>query len=220
MGVRQGSNGTKRMRSRPRTAAFLVLAAGLVGSIGTAGATAQPASTPKTTFQCQKKFKPGKARIRCIKQVKSRKPGSSCAHPVYSSQTLGGPAGDTKDFRVKFKVLGEPNLGSSEPETEEVEVTIYNPHVVICSAIATDLGYNYDTHRYEASRRHVFHLTIGSHGGLSSSITVPANANVVAQVFARISDTNPTPATVQMVSIPQVYLRRRSHPPQPQGGNL
>lgn len=114
------------------------------------------------------------------------KPGSSCAHPVYSSQTLGGPAGDIKDFRVRFKTVSNPEPGTPTPETEQVEVAVTNPRIIICSAIVTDLGYNHATGRYEHARRHVYHLSIGPHGGLSSSITVPANAHVVAQVFARI----------------------------------
>lgn len=97
------------------------------------GAGAQVASTPKTVFQCKKKYKPGMTRTRCITRVKSQKPGTSCAHPLESGiASDGAQTGDTKDFSV-----GTILTGRRGPETEpepthfRLEVTIHNPQVVI-----------------------------------------------------------------------------------------
>ena len=64
-------------------------------------------TTPKTVAQCKGKFKRGStARTRCIKRVEAEKPGTSCAHPLFSGFAVDGAVSqksDTKDFTVKYK---------------------------------------------------------------------------------------------------------------------
>ena len=58
---------------------------------------------------------------------------------------------------------------------------------MICSGAITDLGHNPTTGKFEKANRHVYHVTIGPHGGLSSEVTVPSDAFVVAEVRARLT---------------------------------
>ena len=96
-------------KSGARQALRLALAlCGAVGMVLVVGQSAMAQSTPKTVFQCKKAFGPGSKRTACIKRVEHEKPGSSCSHPLESSFTLGGPAGDMKDFGVKFKTISDP----------------------------------------------------------------------------------------------------------------
>lgn len=117
--------------------------------------------------------------------TKKPKPGSSCAHPLFSGLSLEGPDGDLGEFTVKPKILSNPEPGSSKPMTFELEVTIINPHILICSVEAIDEGYNYETDRYEKSRVHFYHLSISPHGGITPSVTVPADTKLAAIAYGR-----------------------------------
>ena len=117
--------------------------------------------------------------------TKKPKPGSSCAHPLFSGLTGEGPAGDLREFTIKPKILSNPEPGSSKPMTFELEVVVINPHILICSVEVIDAGYNYETDRYEKSRVHFYHLSISPHGGLSSPVTVPADTKLAAVAYGR-----------------------------------
>jgi hypothetical protein len=83
---------------------FLVpLAAGMLALPPPASA----AASPKTVFQCEKRYKEASARERCFKQL----PGASCAHPLEVQKTFPNYRGDTKDFTVSLK--NEPNHGNT-----------------------------------------------------------------------------------------------------------
>src|SRR5665213_552458 len=64
--------------------------------------------------------------------AKKPKPGSSCAHPLFSGLSGEGPDGDLREFTVKPKILSDPEPGSSKPMTFELEVTVINHHILIC----------------------------------------------------------------------------------------
>lgn len=153
--------------------AWLSMAALLVPVtfVGTATASSTP---PQTVFGCKKRFQPGSSqRAACIKRVVSQKPGSSCAHPLESGMaTDGASTGDTKDFTVTTKTISEENSVHPEPRIEEVEVTIHNPRVVLCSVTVNETVTNRSTYARES---HVYHPTISPHGGLSSPVTEPLN---------------------------------------------
>jgi hypothetical protein len=159
-----------------------------IGAARSATATAQSSpSKPKTVFQCEKAFKRGSSlRAACIKRAASQKPGTSCKYPLVSNQTLGGPSGDTKDFSVNLKYLVPPENGTAVPMTVAIEVIVHNPHIRICGAVVTDLGFNPATGRYEASRQHVYHLAISPGGGISSSLTLPSYVSIVGKALARL----------------------------------
>lgn len=88
-----------------------------------------------------------------------------------------GDGGDKKDFSVTLNVAGnEPG-----PYTAAVEVTIHNPKVDICNATVK---------WYEgqgASGQHSAPVTIGRHGGVSSRLSLPVNADgMFVKVTARL----------------------------------
>jgi hypothetical protein len=144
---------------------------------------ARSASIPKTISQCQRKFgRRPKARAACVRRVRSEKPGSSCAHPLYSSLAAAGPSGDTKDVQLKFKTIHQPlNPGSSEPGTFEVEVINLNPRAVDCSLIVSEFPES-TTMPGKIERGKVFHLAIGPGGGTSSPVTTPSDVVTVPLV--------------------------------------
>lgn len=88
-----------------------------------------------------------------------------------------GDGGDKKDFSVTLNVAGnEPG-----PYTAAVEVTLHNPRVEICSATVK---------WYEgqgASGQHSAPVTMGRHGGVSSRLSLPVNADgMFVKVMARL----------------------------------
>jgi len=86
--------------------------------------------------------------------------------------------GDTKDFGVKLK-------GAEEPGPLEVEVAVHNPRIIICSATISVLE-GIEGGEY---REVTFPVTISSHGGLSSKVTLPAAGHFYAPkatVLARL----------------------------------
>jgi streptogramin lyase len=84
---------------------------------------AQTASTPKTAFQCEKRFKAAAARSQCFNQL----PGASCAHPLEVQKTYPNYRGDTKDFTVSL---------TQEPDGDETVLLSYKyapkKNVAIC----------------------------------------------------------------------------------------
>ena len=135
------------------------------------------ASAPTTVPQCKKKFKPGsKARAACIKRV--NKPGSSCAHPLFSEATSYGPGGDKADFTVELGQY-DPNSRPFTPVQVYAIVTIHNPRVVICPKVTF-----IDVPEGPASL-HRYYATVGPEGGSTSTITVPLG-RLVPVAYARL----------------------------------
>lgn len=150
-------------------------------------AVSQAQSTPKTISQCKQAFKRSRSRrAACIKRVESDKPGSSCAHPLESGMATDGAAiGDTKDFTVTAKQINDENSVHPEPRVEEVEVTIRNPRVLICSVKVYETTTNPSTHARET---HIYQPTISPHGGLSSPVIEPLTILYFSvQVYARLA---------------------------------
>jgi hypothetical protein len=114
--------------------------------------------------------------------VRAKAPGSSCRHPVYSSQSLDGAPGqrsDTKDFGVKVTTVSDPNPGSSDPMTLQLEVTIHNPRVVICRAVISAVTPD-NQHLTE------YPVRISPRGEVLSTVTIPARDNYAGVVYARL----------------------------------
>jgi hypothetical protein len=87
-----------------------------------------------------------------------------------------GDGGDKQDYTVTLKTTGSV----PGPYTVQVEVKILNPKVEICSA--TVLWYEGNG----ATGQHSAPVTIGPHGGVSSRVSLPANADgVAAKVLGR-----------------------------------
>lgn len=129
-------------------------------------------SKPKTVFQCQKAFKRRSSqRAACIKRLASEKPGSSCAHPLLSGMASDGASGgDTKDYTVTTKTISENPKSRPGPSTDEIEVIIHNPRVILCGVTVYETVTNPPAYTRE---NHVYHPTISPHGGLSSPVTEP-----------------------------------------------
>jgi hypothetical protein len=143
----------------------------------TAPLVAQAASSPTTVPQCKKKFKSGsKARVACIKRV--NKPGSSCAHPLFSEATSYGPGGDKVDFTVELGQY-DPNSRPFTPVQVYAIVTIHNPRLVICPKVTF-----IDEPEGPASL-HRYYATVGPEGGSTSTITVPLG-RLVPVAYARL----------------------------------
>jgi hypothetical protein len=167
-------------RSRTRLILGLCLAGLLLAAtfIALASAQAAPATAPSTSLQCRKQFQHNrKARIACEKRIKKKlaAPTSGCTLETFWDGA--GDGGDKKDFGVTLNVAGnEPG-----PYTAAVEVTIHSPKVEICSATVK---------WYEgqgASGQRSAPVTIGRHGGVSSRISLPVNADgMFVKVMARL----------------------------------
>jgi hypothetical protein len=87
-------------RSRSRLAIGLSVM-GLLVALSGAPARAQTtsASTPKTPFQCEKKFKHGGARSQCFNQL----PGASCSHPLEAEKAGPTSRGASRYFKITFQ---------------------------------------------------------------------------------------------------------------------
>jgi hypothetical protein len=128
---------------------------------------AQAAFTPKTVAQCKEWYRPhSKGRAACIKRVNSEKPGTSCMHPLISSQTSYGPGGDKADFTVELGGYN-PNLLPGELQHVWAIVTLQSNRVVICPKV-TILD-----EPHGPSSRQRYYVSVGPQGGVSSSVTVP-----------------------------------------------
>jgi hypothetical protein len=137
---------------------------------------AKSTRSPQTVTQCKKQFKHNrKALTACIKRVKHKKPTSGC---TLETSWANGEFGDKKDFSVKLK-------GAEEPGPLQVEVTVHNSRIIICSAsISVQEGT-----KGGGLTPKTFPVTISSHGGLSSKVTLPATGQFFApgaKVFARL----------------------------------
>src|ERR1700722_8091358 len=184
-------------RSRIRLAVGLcttsLLIAALCSTLASAQATS--ASTPKTAFQCDKKFKPGSQRTACIKRVASEKPGSSCKYPLHSGQAFDGSTSqnsDTKDFTVKVRIdsetsPGEPSAGNTKVLT--LEATVHNPRIEICRAVI--FSYPPPTISQHVSEQSV---KISPHGGAASPLTIPEYDAFAGIVYARLRSTSASSA--------------------------
>jgi hypothetical protein len=166
-------------RIRTHLIVGLCLAGLLLAATFAALASAQAASAtaPSTPLQCRKQFQHNrKARIACEKRIKKlTAPTSGCTLETFWDGA--GDGGDKKDFSVTLNVSGiEPG-----PYTVAVEVTLHNPKVEICNATVK---------WYEgqgASGQHSAPVTIGRHGGVSSRLSLPVNADgMFVKVMARL----------------------------------
>ncbi len=168
-------------RSRRLGTAAVGLAVAIVGLILVASSsqaigTGQAKTTPKTVAQCKKQFKHNrKARVACEKLVKKKvtKPTSGCT--LVTSWDGVGDGGDKQDFSVTVKETGT----GSGPYTDQVEVKVLKSNVEICSATVSwyEIG-------KEAAGLQSSTVTIGSHGGVSSRVTLPAGAT---RAFAKVT---------------------------------
>ncbi len=124
--------------------------------------------------------------------------GSSCNYPLTSAQTLGGPAGDTKDFSVKVLQPGYHGNGTGLETTShyQLEVAIHSPNIIICAATMRVLTPNLEG--FFRSNLFTDHrVAIAPHGGLSPTILgpLPQGDDVTGQAYARY--THP-PGTVAL----------------------
>jgi hypothetical protein len=111
------------------------------------------------------------------------KPTHGCTLET-SAQDNGAQYGDTKDFGVKLKWVGQ--VISGEPKKLEVEVTIHKPHITICSGSLHGLEPILTNGVETGANQATYPVTIGPHGGMSSPVTVPSNFDApVATVKAR-----------------------------------
>jgi len=136
----------------------------------------QAKTTPKTVAQCKKQFKHNrKARVACEKRVKKKvtKPTSGCT--LVTSWDGVGDGGDKQDFTVTVKEAGS----GSGPYTAQVEVKILKSNVEICNATVSWYEIGKETSGLQSST-----VTIGSHGGVSSRVTLPAGAT---RAFAKVT---------------------------------
>jgi len=114
--------------------------------------------------------------------TKKPKPGSSCAHPLFSGFAVDGAhsqKSDIKDFTVKYKLdsetkPGEPAVGALT--TFQAEVIVTNPRIVMCRVVVKE---------FKGSGRS-WPLTIGPHGGLSSRITLESRIAFGIAGYARL----------------------------------
>jgi hypothetical protein len=66
-------------------------------------ATAHTTSTPKTAFQCEKRFKQAQLRQQCFNQL----PGANCAHPLEAQKAGNTNRGDTHDLKITYSEEAE-----------------------------------------------------------------------------------------------------------------
>jgi hypothetical protein len=137
-------------------------------------------ATTKTVAECKGRFTRGStARTLCIKRVEAEKPGTSCAHPLFSGFAVDGAhsqKSDLKDFTVKFKLDSENKSESDQSITFQAEVSITNPRLVMCRLVVNE---------FKGSGRS-WPLTIGPHGGLSSQLTLPVGVAFGIAGYARV----------------------------------
>jgi hypothetical protein len=112
-----------------------------------------------------------------LEPAKITKPGHASGCTLETFSDGAGDGGDKKDFSVTLNVSGnEPG-----PYSAAIEVTLHNSKVEICSATVK---------WYEgqgASGQHSAPVTIGRHGGVSSRIALPVNADgMFVKVMARL----------------------------------
>jgi hypothetical protein len=111
--------------------------------------------------------------------------GSSCAHPLRSSEAVDGFPGqhsDTKDFSVHVKIVSETNPGERKPGafmTLQLVVMIHNPRIELCRAAISAVTPD-NQHISEHKVR------ISAHGGTSSTVTIPANYSFAGIAYARL----------------------------------
>jgi hypothetical protein len=103
-----------------------------------AAATAHPASTLITAFQCEKAFKSASARSRCFNQL----PGANCSYPL-EAQTAGSThRGDTRDLVVTDNEEPEgSNVWQSwswRPKNKNVAICPYPNGVVYRVSLLSD----------------------------------------------------------------------------------
>jgi hypothetical protein len=94
---------------------------------------AQATSTPKTAFQCEKRFKQVQSRQRCFSQL----PGASCAHPLEAQKAGNTTRGEHRYFKLAFheeaQKEGTPQYGTEQyysyaPSMKNVAIC---PHGVV-----------------------------------------------------------------------------------------
>jgi hypothetical protein len=153
--------GADRSRRRPRTQA---LAACLVVVLAVGVSPATLIAAAKTPDAATHKKKP--------------KPGSSCAHPLISSQTSYGPGGDAADFTVEL-VGFNANAMPGDSQTVHAVVTLHSSRVAICPKVL--IG---DEPHGPASRRY-YYVSVGPEGGATSTITIP-NGVIYPVAYARL----------------------------------
>jgi hypothetical protein len=110
------------------------------------------------------------------------RPGSSCAHPLRSSEAVDGFPGqhsDTRDFSVKVNQVHDPEPGTSAPMTLQLIVTIHNLRIEICRAVISSVT---------PDNQHISEhpVRISPHGGASSTVTIPANHAFAGIAYARL----------------------------------
>ncbi len=114
------------------------------------------------------------------------RPGANCNYPLFSGFAVDGASSqgsDLKDFTVKYKLdreskPGEPSVGALT--TFQAEVIVTNPRIVMCRVVVKEFmgsrppGRNYP-------------LSIGSHGGLSSRLTLESRIPFSIAGYARLA---------------------------------
>jgi hypothetical protein len=112
--------------------------------------------------------------------TKNPKPGTSCAHPLFSGFAVDGSPSqksDLKDFTVKFKLDSHNKSGESDESiTFQAEVSITNPRLVMCRLVVNEFK----------GSGHSWPLTIGPHGGLSSQLTLGSGIAFGIAGYARL----------------------------------
>ena len=114
----------------------------------------------------------------------AKKPHRCTLETRWVSDSSGTQFGDTKDFSVKFKLVGTPPPESSPGAVAKVEVVVHNPRIIMCSATIS----GWEAIPGGPTRlTKPFHLSIGAHGGLSSPAILPAYFYAPeAQAYARL----------------------------------
>lgn len=116
---------------RLRKGRAVLLVIGLVGGV-VVGPSAY-ASKPKTIFQCIKRNRHHSAasRAKCIARLKAEKPGTSCAHPLWTETNGIDQKGDKKDLTVEV-ISKAPDAPDGTPWQVQVRVNVLNPHIIVC----------------------------------------------------------------------------------------
>jgi hypothetical protein len=139
---------------------------------------------PTTIAGCKKKYpKHDTNQAACIKRVKQGSSHKSTKCPLKMEWIPQyGPHAVGIDFLVQLKMLGGPNPNSWSQATVAVQVTVRNPRIVICNAT---IGVTVIVPHAPVQTKE-YHVAIGPHGGLSSSVTLPAEVLApAATVYAR-----------------------------------
>ena len=113
--------------------------------------------------------------------------GSSCNYPLWSAQTLGGPSGDTTDMSVNVLFPGYQGDGTGLETTFkfQLEVTVNNPRVVICSAELTVNPPNAEGF-FRSNLYTEYPVAIPPHGGRSAILgPVSTDDGITGRAYGR-----------------------------------